>query len=167
MRSPASPASAAAVVVPALDHAPLIYGYLRRRVADGPTAERLTVEAFNQAAAGPSRRPVSRTALVRAAAAALRACQGPAVDDLDAPATALFVRALDPELQAAFKALAPVRQRILTLRYLDQLAPAEAGALLDLRPSAFQARLAAAVRALDAVAAAGDTAAATEAVDAA
>jgi DNA-directed RNA polymerase specialized sigma24 family protein len=166
----------APVATTALEHAPIVYGYLRRRVSDGPTAERLTQAAFARAGADGAA-AVSPAGLVRAAAAILREWhaqtpnrsgdRGPGA--LDDPAVALFGRALDPDLRVAFNALAPARQRILTVSYLDQLGPAEAAAALDLRPGVFEARLAAAVRALELSCAARPVSEppATQAVDAA
>ena len=125
-----------------------VFGYARRRVADRVTAEDLTVAALLAAGCGTGQR-VDRAGAFRALARALAELPGALADDPDGPAMALFAQALEPALLDGFERLDLERRRVLTLHYLDRLAPAEMAAVLGTRAAAVQSRLAAALRALE------------------
>ena len=132
------------------EHAAAVYGYLRRRVPDGSTAEGLTHRQY-RAGLRPGGRPASRSTSIERAALLARAhgC-GPLARPMGLTARRwpCSPGPSSPGLRTASGPSTPARQRILTLHYLDQLAPAEVAAVLDLAPSAVQSRLAAALRAL-------------------
>lgn len=124
------------------------FGYARRRVPDRATAEDLTVAALLEAGLG-RREQVDREGAFRILAQAIAARPDTLAADPDGPAIALFALALEPGLLDGFERLDLERRRVLTLYYLDRLAPAEMAAVLGTRAAAVQSRLAAALRALE------------------
>lgn len=125
-----------------------VYGYARRRVADRTTAEELTLAVLRQAGLGNGLQ-VDRAGAFRAIAQAVRATDDAAARDPDGLAMELFALALGPELRDGFERLDLERRRVLTLHYLDRLAPVEMAAVLGTRAVAVRSRLAASLRELE------------------
>ncbi len=125
-----------------------LFGYARRRVADRARAEDLTVAALLAAGCGTVQR-VDRAGAFRVLARAIAELPDGLADEPDGPAMALFAQALEPGLLDGFQRLDLERRRVLTLHYLDRLAPAEMAAVLGTRAVAVQSRLAASLRALE------------------
>jgi len=125
-----------------------LFGYARRRVSDRAAAEDLTVAALVASGCGTGR-PADRAGAFRLLARALAERPDGLADDPDGPAVALFAQALGPDLRDRFERLDLERRRVLTLHYLDRLAPGEMAAVLGTRAAAVQSRLAASLRALE------------------
>ena len=109
-----------------------LFGYARRRVTSRVMAEDLTVAALLTAGCGTGQH-VDRAGAFRLLARAIAERPDAIADDPDGPAMALFAQALEPGLLAGFERLDLERRRVLTLHYLDRLAPPEMAAVLGTR----------------------------------
>jgi len=149
---------------------PRIYGFIYRRIGERSVAEDLTATAFEKGLEtlrrGTFRNETFGGWLYRVAANAcvdhvrqssrLLALDGTAtgrpawIDRADEPSAAeAWATALErDELQRALAQLPERHRRVLTLRYYDDLDPAEASAVLGVSPGTFAVRLHRALAAL-------------------
>jgi RNA polymerase sigma-70 factor (ECF subfamily) len=156
-------------------HLPRVYGFIARRVGDRASAERICSATFQRGReaveAGTLREASLGGWLVRVAATAIadqagRADQGPAdgmrSGDRAAPdaersaalvgddaATAVFAAALDrDDLRRGLARITEPQRRILVLKFLDGLTPAELCTALGISATTLDVRLNRALRAL-------------------